>query len=182
MGTMEVLNRMGISRMVANPWYRKHELAESLERAERICRSNYVATNAGSSLEGEAVFTLLMICLDDVLQFLRKEGRRIAFSDDVEPIGGKNGDVTDLVHTFRNITCHIPSLLRTIEDKNGNMVRNGYTVAIGKVVAIKLGDLELGSQYADDVAILYGANRIYWTRHIVRATSEAREALHRFWV
>lgn len=38
---------------------------------------------------------------------------------------------------------------------------------------MKLDDFELRSDYADDVAVFYGKNRLYLKRHIVRAFEEA---------
>jgi len=42
---------------------------------------------------------------------------------------------------------------------------------------MKIGDLELNSEYEDDIAVFYGANRLYFKRHILRAFEEAKNLL-----
>lgn len=42
---------------------------------------------------------------------------------------------------------------------------------------MKIGDLELNSDYEDDIAVFYGRNRLYFKRHIVRAYTEAKQLL-----
>ncbi len=50
-------------------------------------------------------------------------------------------------------------------------------VATGKCNLAKIGDLELKSEYEDDIAVFYGKNRLYFNRHIVRAFKEAKVQL-----
>jgi hypothetical protein len=47
-------------------------------------------------------------------------------------------------------------------------------VAYGKCNLMKIDDLELKSEYQDDIAVFYGKNRLYFKRHIVRAFEEAQ--------
>lgn len=166
--------------MAENPWWREHELANSIARVLEICQTTIFTSNEANSWRGEAIFTLLMINLDDILQFLSKEGRRVDFTADVVIEGREAADVTDLVNAFRNIVCHLPSERRTITRPTA-VVRNTYVVVRGKFTAIQLDDWKLGCDYADDVAILCGPNRIYWLRHIVRAANAARSALRFSW-
>jgi hypothetical protein len=42
---------------------------------------------------------------------------------------------------------------------------------------MKVDDLELKSDYTDDIAVFYGKNRLYLKRHIVRAFEEASTKL-----
>jgi hypothetical protein len=126
------------------------------------------ATNSGHVLQ-ESAFVELMICLRDLLHKCEKYARRIAFTDDVLT-NAYVKDVTDAVTAVRDACCHIDSFKKLFDDY-GN--RGSYMVAYGKVNLAKIDDLELKSDYADDTAVFYGKNRLYFKRHIVRAFEEA---------
>ncbi len=83
-------------------------------------------------------------------------------------------DITDAVTAVRDACCHIDSYKRLFEVGGG---RGAYNVIYGKATLAKLGNLELRSDYVDDIAYFYGKNRLYINRHIVRAFKEAREIL-----
>ena len=113
----------------------------------------------------EASFALLMINMKDFLHILRVDGQRISFTDDV-PDGR---DVTDLITDMRNAICHIGSADRHFAP--------GSTLSFGRMsgqgILVKMGDLELGNPYQDDVAFFYGKHRVFLKRHAHRATQEA---------
>jgi hypothetical protein len=81
------------------------------------------------------------------------------------------------VTSIRDACCHIDSFKRDF-DSNGN--RGSYLVAYGKCNLAKINDLELKSDYDDDIAVFYGHNRLYFNRHIVRAFTEAQVVLAPF--
>jgi hypothetical protein len=53
-------------------------------------------------------------------------------------------------------------------------------VAYGMCTLAKKGDLELKSEYEDDIAFFYGKDRLYFKRYIARAFNEARASLNRY--
>lgn len=113
----------------------------------------------------------ILIRLNYILQSLNKVGNRISWKDDVEVEGG---DITDLVNNMRNAACHSESYLNKI----GNA-----TIIFNKLVgyvpnAIKIGDITIGSNYADDIAFNYGSYVIYLKRHIARLLDELTKILN----
>ena len=131
--------------------------------------------NSGHPLQ-QSAFIELMICLRDLLHKAEKYGARISFTDDVLTNPYVH-DVTDAVRSIRDACCHIDSFKRDF-DANGN--RGSYLVAYGKCNLAKINDLELKSDYDDDIAVFYGQNRLYFNRHIVRAFNEAQTVLAPF--
>lgn len=117
----------------------------------------------------EAAFALLMIEMKDLLQILNKNNCRINFTDDV-----KIGDVTDLISTMRNAICHIGSNDRQLDASNNSL---SFGVIFGKAVILKIDDLEISSDYEDDIAFCYGKYVVYLKRHIHRAFKEAEKLL-----
>jgi hypothetical protein len=107
-------NRMGTSSMAIDP-STKHtfEIRQALAKVERILASGVLDGTSAGGLHGEAMFTLLIIHLGDVLQFLESLGSRITFRDDM-PETGDVFDITDLVAKVRGVACHVRSDGRTI--------------------------------------------------------------------
>lgn len=120
-----------------------------------------------------SAFTELVICLRDLLHKTEKYVERVAFTDEVL-INAYVKDITDCVTAVRDAACHINSFKQRFDD-HGN--RGSFNVAIGKCNFMRIGDLELKSEYEDDVAYFYGANRLYLRRGIIRAYEEACVAL-----
>ena len=114
-----------------------------------------------------------MICLRDLLSKTEKYAKRISFSEDVMTNEYVH-DITDAISAVRDACCHINSFKRLFDDK-GN--RGSFIVNYGKGNLFKINDLELKSDYVDDIAFFYGKNRLYLKRHIIRAFKEARALL-----
>lgn len=124
--------------------------------------------NFGHALFEPAVITLL-INLNDLLQKAKDDDARVSFSDDVT-VADKLSDVTDLVSKCRNAACHIGSPLHFIETNKFT-----FNVIGGKSPnAMRIGDVYYGCDYEDDIAIYYGAFRLYLRRHALRAFNEIR--------
>jgi len=101
---------------------------------------------------------------------VEKYTKKIDFEDDVMKNDYVN-DVSDAIKAVRDACCHIDSFKRNF-DENKN--RGSFMVAYGKCNMMKIGDLELKSDYDDDIAVFYGVNRLYFKRHIIRAFDEAK--------
>ena len=124
--------------------------------------------NSGHLLQRSA-FIDLMICLRDLMHKTEKYAQRISFTDDVL-VNEYVKDVTDAITAVRDACCHIDSFKKLFDDR-GN--RGSFLVAYGRCNLMKMDDLELKSDYDDDIAVFYGKNRLYFKRHIVRAFEEA---------
>ena len=140
--------------------------------AETICQALSISAEVLDSnfyedetrWNAEATLTYLLIHMNEALQKLSKTGMRVDFKDDVH-----EGDVTNLINLMRNALCHFGSPTR-------HLGPNGYAafnVAIGKAEFFRTLQMQLTSDYDDDVAFNYGRYRIYLYRHIGRAFEEA---------
>ena len=114
-----------------------------------------------------------MICLRDLLHKAEKHAKRIGFTDEVLP-NAYVKDITDCVTALRDAACHINSFKQLFDDQEN---RGFFNVAYGRSNLMRIGDLELKSEYEDDFAVFYGANRLYFRRGVLRAFAEARAAL-----
>lgn len=128
--------------------------------------------NAGHILQVSA-FIDLMICLRDLMHKTEKYAQKIDFTDDIL-VNDYVTDVSDAIRAVRDACCHIDSFKRNF-DENGN--RGSYNVAYGRCNFMRIGDLELKSEYEDDAAVFYGMNRLYFKRHIIRAFEESKALL-----
>lgn len=130
------------------------------------------SVNSGNVLQSSA-FTDLIICLRDLLYKTEKYAKRILFTEEIMTNTYVH-DITDAVTAIRDACCHINSFKRLFDDKRN---RGSFMVIYGKGTLMKIGDLELKSDYKDDIAFFYGKNRLYVNRHIRRALKEATELL-----
>jgi len=70
--------------------------------------------------------------------------------------------------------CHIDSFKQQFDD---GRARGALNVIHGAGTLLKYNDLTLGSDYQDDIAFLYGTNRLYFHHHIVRDFNEGQTLL-----
>jgi hypothetical protein len=131
--------------------------------------------NGGHPLQ-QSAFIDLMICMRDLMHKAEKYTKRVDFADDVL-INNYVKDVTDAITAIRDACCHIDSFKKNF-DGNGN--RGEYMVAYGKCSLLKMDDFEAKGEYADDIAVFYGRNRVYMRRHILRAFHQAKTQLQPF--
>jgi hypothetical protein len=145
----------------------------NINRINKLLSSGiFEAYNSLNILQSSA-FIELMICLRDLLSKTEKYAKRISFSEDVMTNEYVH-DITDTITAVRDACCHINSFKRLFDDKRN---RGSFMVTYGKGNLLKINDLELKSDYADDVAFFYGNNRLYLKRHIIRAFKESRALL-----
>lgn len=145
----------------------------NIQRIQKLLESGIFNSENSHHLLQQSAFIDLMICLRDLMYKTEKYAKRIDFTDDVL-VNDYVKDVTDAITAVRDSCCHIDSFKKLFDDR-GN--RGSFNVAYGKCEFMKIGDLELSSDYDDDVAIFYGRNRLYIKRHIARAFEEAQTVL-----
>lgn len=155
------------------PVHDRQDCEHNIRRIHELLNCGIFSHENGGHLLRQSAFIELVICLRDLLHKTEKYARRIAFADDVL-VNKYVKDVTDAVTAIRDACCHIDSFKRLFDDR-GN--RGSFCVAYGKCKMMKIDDLELSSDYEDDVAVFYGKNRLYFKRHIVRAFQEAQDLL-----
>jgi hypothetical protein len=145
----------------------------NIRRIQELLGSGIFERNNSKNILQSSAFIELMICLRDLLQKAEDHAERISFTDDVMTNDYVH-DITDAVTAVRDACCHINSFKRLFDDR-GN--RGSFMVIYGKGNLAKIGNLELKSDYEDDIAFFYGKNRLYINRHIVRAFKEATALL-----
>jgi hypothetical protein len=140
--------------------------------AELLGSGIFDRVNSGHLLQRSA-FIDLIICLRDLLHKTEKYTQRVSFTEDVLT-NEYVKDVTDAITAARDACCHIDSFKRLFDDRGG---RSSYMVVYGKCTLATLGDLELKSDYDDDIAVFFGKNRLYFRRHITKAFDDAQTLL-----
>lgn len=151
----------------------RQDIVSNIRRIEELINCGiFNQENSGNILQMSA-FIDLMICMRDLMHKTEKYSQKIDFDDDILTNNYVN-DVSDAIRAVRDACCHIDSFKRNF-DESGN--RGSYNVAYGKCNFMKIGELELNSEHEDDIAIFYGANRLYFKRHIIRAFEEAKNLL-----
>jgi hypothetical protein len=123
-----------------------------------------------------AVFTRIVILVRDLVAKSETYAKKpIVFTDDVI-IKGRVKDVATLITFMRDAVCHIESDRHMAAE---NMYSSGH-VMFGKKELYKIEGIELGCEYADDIAFSIGPQRMYFERHLLRAFREATDNLDQF--
>jgi hypothetical protein len=149
-------------------WLHNQTIKSQLKKVIDLVNSG-VFHNASLELLRESVFTEIMIHLNDLLQGL-KNSHRVNFKDDIPD----DHDITDLINSVRNAVCHIQSGERKADKKNNIIL--SFCIVDGLCPnAINIHGIELGCDYSDDMAFLYGTHRVYWKRHIIRVIEEIQK-------
>ena len=151
----------------------RQDCETNIRRIQELRGSGIFDSNNAGHVLLQSAFIDLMISMRDLMYKTEKYAERISFADDILP-NEYVKDVTGAITAVRDACCHIDSF-KKLFDERGN--RGSFMVVYGKGNLIKIGDLELKSEYEDDTAIFYGKNRLYLKRHIVRAFQEAQVKL-----
>lgn len=112
----------------------------------------------------------------DLLHKTEKYAGRIQFTDDIL-VNNYVKDVTDAVTAIRDSCCHVDSF-KSHFDAYFN--RGKFIIVYGKGDVAKINDLEIKSEYEDDIAIFFGANRLYMKRGVIRAFEESAAKVRPF--
>jgi hypothetical protein len=151
----------------------KQDCKRSIRRINELLSSGIFRPDNQADLLQQSAFIELMICLRDLMHKTDKYSERIAFTDDVLT-NEYVKDVTDAITAIRDACCHIDSFKQSFDARGGRL---SYMIVVGRGTLMKIGGVELKSDYDDDIAFYYGKNRLYFQRHIVRAFKEAQKLL-----
>ena len=152
----------------------KTEAFHSIKRIDEILGSGIFDPKNSQHPLRESAFIEMIICLRDLMEKVETYTERISFKDDLN-LNDKTVDVTDSIRHVRDAICHLDSHKRHI-DENKNRV--AFCFISGKGCLMKINDVEIGSDYEDDICFFYGNHKLYFKRHIIRAFNEAKEKLH----
>lgn len=151
----------------------QQDCQSSIDRIQELFSSGIFNLQSRGNPLQKSAFIELMICLRDLMYKTENHAQRIDFTDDVLT-NEYVKDVTDAITAVRDACCHINSFKKRFDDR-GN--RGSYIIAYGECNVGTIGDIELKSEYQDDIAVFYGRNRLYFSRHILRAFNEATALL-----
>jgi hypothetical protein len=116
------------------------------------------------------VATRLIICVRDlVAKSEQLAKKRVAFTDDIY-IRGRVKDAASLIKFMRDAVCHI-EIDHHLLDERKNWL--SMTYIRGKGTLVQSGDMRIGSDYQDEIAFVFGNQRVYLGRHLLRAFNEA---------
>jgi len=160
-------------------------ITKAIIRVRQILDTHVLDQPDHSPLQESALIEIL-IRVDGILKAAIKAGKRVTFDDDIKQFRNVE-DVTDAIHECRNAATHVfvnaqfansrgqPKEGRS--EPNSNHLWIDRNVSFGKGTLHDQPPITLRSDYDDDIAIFYGAHRLYLKRHIIRAFEKARENL-----
>lgn len=122
------------------------------------------------------VVTRMVICIRDLVaksQMLAQ--KRIDFTDDVI-IKDRVKDAASLIRFLRDALCHVESPGHMLDETNILT----FSIQRGKGVLMSMPGMELGCDYDDDIAFIFGNQRVYYSRHLLRAFRESVANLQDF--
>ncbi len=147
----------------------QQECKGTIKRIRELIGCKIFESNNSKHILYNSAFIELMICLRDLLEKAQIYAHRLTFTDDVIPSEYVR-DIHGLVKAMRDGCCHIDSYTKPLGKPQH---RGSFNVMYGKGSLAKINDVELKSDYTDDIAFFHGTNRIYLKRHIIRAFEEA---------
>lgn len=157
----------------------KSDIESNFRRVETIFNSDiFDGSNLQNPLLQSALIELL-IRVRDLMAKSRIHADRVDFDDDILKTEDIN-DVTDLIKFIRDAVCHIDSENHYLEDGQGSeklRARLSFNIMFGEGMLGKINEVELKSDYEDDVCFFFGPQKIYLNRHIKRAYKKAKENL-----
>lgn len=149
-------------------WFDKGDIESAIKTCDELLKVGVFSGVYPSSVE-RSVLTLLLINLNDLLQKMDSVGHRFQATNDLLP-EGRAEDVTSLINNARNAACHLNSGNHLLDkNKISHCVMRGYAPH-----AFWINGVQIGCDYADDAAFVFGHNRVYLKRHVSNALEAAR--------
>ena len=154
-------------------FYTKSDIGISIRRVDELLECGIFAPENSQNLLVRSALAELLILVRDLLAKAKIYAKPVTFSDDVT-VSDKVGNVSDAIKFIRDAICHIDSDNHKHEECNARL---SYNIAYGKYNLMKIGGVEIRSDYDDDVCFFFGSQKLYLSRHIVRAYNEAKVQL-----
>jgi hypothetical protein len=154
-------------------FFTKCDIENDISSINKILSTGIFSSKNSSHPLVKSAFIELLICLRDLMYKTEKYSTRISFTDDVVKTDTIK-DVTDLIKYVRDALCHPDSPNHYLVKNN---IKATFNIAYGKGCIISTPDINITSDYEDDVCFFFGEHKIYLTRHIIRAFNESKEKL-----
>ena len=154
-------------------FYTKSDIETSFRRIETLLQCGiFLPENSQNPLVQSALAELL-IRIRDLMAKSKKYSSPVEFSDDVNTTD-KITNVSDSIKFIRDAICHIDSNNHNHDECNARL---SYNIGYGKCNLMKIGEIEIKSDYEDDVCFFFGSQKLYLNRHLRRAYKEAKSNL-----
>lgn len=154
-------------------FYTKCDIESSINRIDELLRCGiFLPENLCNPLVRSAL-TELLILVRDLMEKAKKYAEPVEFTDDVN-ITNKVSNVHQLIKFVRDAICHVDSENRNHDGWNARL---SFNIVYGKYTLLKSCDVEVRSDYDDDICFFFGDQRLYLRRHIVRAYEDAKAKL-----
>jgi len=151
----------------------KNDIQQSFSRIEKLFECGIFNKENSENPLVQSALTELLIRLRDLMAKSNYYANGITFQDDINK-SDKITHVSDTIKFIRDAICHIDSKNHSHEECNARL---SYNIAYGKCNLMKIGDIEIKSDYTDDVCFFFGSQKLYLNRHLKRAYTEAKKEL-----
>lgn len=154
-------------------FYTKSDIQSSIRRVDGLLSCGIFDQENAQDPLVQSALTELLILVRDLMAKSRIYAEPIEFTDDVN-VTEKVKNVSDAIKFVRDAICHVDSDNRNHDECSARL---SYNIAYGQCNLAKIGDVEIKSDYPDDVCFFFGNQKLYLKRHIARAFKEAKQSL-----
>lgn len=171
---VDAIQRDSEIEVLAMDFYTKSDIEDSFDRIDKLLGCGIFDPNHREDPLVRSALTELLILIRDLMEKVKLfADELIDFTDDIN-IKDNIQNVSEAITFVRNAVCHVDS-----KNHNHDMcnARLKFNIAYGKGTSIKLGDVEMKSDYEDDVCFFFGHQKLYLKRHLERAYLEAKDKL-----
>jgi len=154
-------------------FYTKSDIESSFRRIDELLVCGIFEPHNSRNHLVRSALTELLILVRDLMAKAKIFAEPVEFSDDVN-VTKQVKNVSDAVKFVRDAICHVDSENRNHEECNARL---SYNIAYGKCNLAKIGDVEIKSDYEDDICFFFGSQKLYLRRHIIRAYEDAKAKL-----
>jgi len=154
-------------------FYTKSDIQSSIRRVDELLGCGIFDQENAQNPLVQSALTELLILVRDLMAKSRIYAEPVEFTDDVN-VTEKVKNVSDAIKFVRDAICHVDSDNRNHDECNARL---SYNIAYGQCNLAKIGDVEIKSDYPDDVWFFFGNQKLYLRRHIARAFTEAKRNL-----
>lgn len=151
-------------------FYTISDIRSTIVRVEELIGSGIFDPKNSSNILLNSALTELLILVRDLMAKSKKYAQPIIFTDDIN-VTNEVKNVSDAIKFVRDAICHIDSQNRNHDNCRARL---SYNIAYGKCCLAKIGDVEIKSDYNDDICFFFGSQKLYLKRHIIRAFKEAK--------
>lgn len=160
-------------------WRAREDIRSSIQEAHNLLSTRVIETGWPTEVFWSVVTRLTIVVADLVVKSQRFGDKPVDFLDDVI-VQDRVKNAGLLIRYMRDALCHVESSNHNLGDGYFSFI-----VARGQTNPVTFTDADgtvrkYGSEYRDDIAFIFGSQRIYYRRHLLRAFTESTANLRNF--